>query len=376
MPDPSSILRILMTADCVGGVWSYCMELARSASFRGMAICLATMGGPVSKHQASEALRLPNLQLLESPFKLEWMEDPWDDVARAGEWLLQMEERFAPDLIHLNGFSHGRLPFRAPKLVVGHSCVLSWWQAVRGEAAPGSWHRYRKAVAAGLRGADLVVAPSQTMLESLHHYYGGFENSRVIHNGCDAERFKPGTKEPLILSAGRAWDEAKNIAALAAIAPEIRWPIFVAGESEHPNTPRRKFMADRVAFLGHLSQAALAEWYGRASIYVSPARYEPFGLSILEAALSGCALVLGDIPSLREIWGEAALFVSADEPEPLKRAIENLIEDTSWRTALAKRARRHALQFTGERMAAAYRAAYSSLRVKQNHPTKELAACG
>ncbi len=31
-----------------------------------------------------------------------------------------------------------------------------------------------------------------------------------------------------------------------------------------------------------------------------PARYEPFGLSVLEAALSGCALVLGDIPSLRE----------------------------------------------------------------------------
>ena len=51
---------------------------------------------------------------------------------------------------------------------------------------------------------------------------------------------------------------------------------------------------------------------GRAAIYALPARYEPFGLSILEAALSGCALVIGDIPSLREIWADAALFVPSD----------------------------------------------------------------
>jgi glycogen synthase len=66
-----------------------------------------------------------------------------------------------------------------------------------------------------------------------------------------------------------------------------------------------------------------ADWYARASIYALPARYEPFGLSALEAALSGCALILGDIPSLREVWLEAAPYVSPDDesaPKSFARA--------------------------------------------------------
>ena len=54
--------------------------------------------------------------------------------------------------------------------------------------------------------------------------------------------------------------------------------------------------------LGKLPAAEMKLWFAHAAIYCLPARYEPFGLSVLEAGLSGCALVLGDIPSLREIW--------------------------------------------------------------------------
>ena len=59
----------------------------------------------------------------------------------------------------------------------------------------------------------------------------------------------------------------------------------------------------------------------RAAIYALPAHYEPFGLSILEAAMSGCALVLGDIPSLREIWGDAAVFVHPDNRDAVARCL-------------------------------------------------------
>ncbi len=69
----------------------------------------------------------------------------------------------------------------------------------------------------------------------------------------------------------------------------------------------------------------MAGWLGRASIFALPARYEPFGLLPLEAALSGCALVLGDIPSLREVWGDAAWFVPPDDRDALTAAIGSLI---------------------------------------------------
>jgi glycosyltransferase involved in cell wall biosynthesis len=65
----------------------------------------------------------------------------------------------------------------------------------------------------------------------------------------------------------------------------------------------------------------------RASIYVHPARYEPFGLAILDAALAGCALVLGDIPSLRELWHDAAIFVPTEDAARLSRELTALIEN-------------------------------------------------
>ncbi len=128
--------KVLMTADTVGGVWTYAIELARGLADRGVEVALATMGEPLNVHQREKADRIPRLRVFESTFKLEWMEDPWRDLEKAGDWLLNLEERVRPDLIHLNGYVHGALPWSAPKVMVGHSCVLSWWQAVRGEAAP------------------------------------------------------------------------------------------------------------------------------------------------------------------------------------------------------------------------------------------------
>ncbi|HLM75082.1 MAG TPA: glycosyltransferase family 4 protein, partial [Polyangiaceae bacterium] len=123
----SSALSVLMTADAMGGVWTYAMELASELAARGVTVALATMGDRPTEAQVKRAKAIPGLTLFESEFKLEWMDDPWGDVARAGAWLLDLERRLRPDVVHLNGYCHGALPFRAPVVVVGHSCVLSWW---------------------------------------------------------------------------------------------------------------------------------------------------------------------------------------------------------------------------------------------------------
>jgi glycogen(starch) synthase len=351
--------KVLMTTDTVGGVWIYSLELARGMAEQGVEVALATMGAPLDPLQREMACRIPRLKVFEGKFKLEWMEDPWRDVERAGEWLLGLEERFGPDLVHLNGYAHGSLPWSAPKIVVGHSCVLSWWEAVKREAAPESCDQYYDAVRAGLAAADMVIAPSAAMMAALVRHYGPLPNTRVIHNGRDVRLFRPTAKEPMLFSIGRLWDEAKNLESLESVAPRLPWPVFVAGENHHPDGVEARPHHTRL--LGRLSQRALGAWLGRSSIYALPARYEPCGLSVLEAALSGCALVLGDIPSLRELWRNRAVFVPPDDPEALEDALVRLIEDPDRRHSLAAGARSRAIERTTERMVEGYLDAYAEV---------------
>jgi glycosyltransferase involved in cell wall biosynthesis len=342
-----------MSADPVGGVWTYALDLARALP--SVEFAVATMGQPLSPPQRTEVHGLPNVQLFESTHRLEWMQEPWADVAEAGRWLLDLQSRLRPDIVHLNGYAHARLPWRAPVLVVAHSCVLSWWQAVKGRAAPPEWDRYREEVRRGIGAADLVVAPTHAMLASLQANYGAVRNACVIPNGRAATQFRPGLKSNLILAAGRLWDEAKNTAMLEQVAPRLRWPVYLAGDSDGA------VESDNVRRLGRLAPAELALWYGRATIYALPALYEPFGLSVLEAALSGCVLVLGDLPSLRENWRDAAIFVPPGDAAAIEHALNDLIDDAHRRPSLRARARARASRLTPERMASAYLESYRSL---------------
>jgi len=355
-------MKILMTADTVGGVFTYAIELAGALGRRGAQVALAAKGGVLSRDQWKEARRVPGLEIFESADRLEWMEDPWDDVARSSRWLLDLADRLQPDIVHLNDYAHGALPFEAPTVVVAHSCVCSWFEAVRRSPPPPSFDRYRREVTRGLAGAGMVVAPTRWMLEALERHYGALPRSRVIPNGRSAARFRPGEKEDLVLCAGRLWDEAKNVAGLDAAAEDLPWPVLLAGEVEHPDRAREGATATRHARpLGRLSADALACFYERAAIYALPARYEPFGLSVLEAALAGCALVLGDIPSLRETWDGAAMFVDPDSPDQLRTILAGLTERPDLRAMFSGIARARGLDLSPTRMAEGYLAAYREL---------------
>jgi glycogen synthase len=355
-------MRILMTADTVGGVWTYALELTRALQPYNVEVLLAIMGPSLNTSQQDDARSLPNLSLFKSNYKLEWMPGCWPDVKRAGDWLLHLENRLQPDLIHLNGYAHASLPWKNPTLVAGHSCVFSWWQAVKGDTPPDEWQRYKIEVQNGLRAADLVVTPSATMLRALNKHYGPIRNARVIHNGRDPEYFKPRVKRDVILSAGRLWDEAKNIDRLAEIAAELPWPVAIAGEFQHPGEATRSdSLAQQCRWLGSLPESQLRRWFAAASIYALPALYEPFGYTPLEAALSGCALVLGDIQSLHEIWNDAAVFVDPNDSKALKHELLELIGNPKHREEMVKRAHERALEFTSARMAQNYFAVYDEL---------------
>jgi glycosyltransferase involved in cell wall biosynthesis len=187
------------------------------------------------------------------------------------------------------------------------------------------------------------------MLAELDRLYR-FEGERlVIPNGRSDPRLAPGPKASYVFGVGRVWDDAKNLLALERIASRLEWDVLVAGEG---------------GALGRVDDSTLHRLYARAAIFAEPARYEPFGLAALEAGLAGCALVLGGIDSLREVWGDAAVYVDPFDDDALAATLERLIGDELLRRRLADAARRRASRYPRAGMAAAYADLYERLAVR------------
>ena len=333
-----------MSTDAVGGVWTFADDLRAELANSGVEVVLATLG-PEPPLDGGLWLEC----------RLEWQDDPWDDVHLSGDWLREQAYSAGADVVHLNGYAHAARAWRAPVVVTAHSCVLSWHEAVRGTPAGPRWERYRDAVAAGLRAADAVVAPTAAMRGALRRHYGCDRCCRVIPNGVAPHLAAAAPREPFVRGAGRLCDEAKGLDTLDEAAAGLPWPIEVAGDA---GTRR----AGHVRLLGRLARDDLRARMARATIFAHPARYEPFGLAVLEAALAGCVLVLGDIDSLREQWDEAAVCVTPGDRDDLRATLEWLIADDTACDALARASQLRARRRTRRAMAAAYLELYSQLR--------------
>ena len=141
-----------MTADAVGGVWSYALALC--GALPQTRFVLATMGPRPTRAQRREVERLGNVVLAESDYRLEWMAGGGADFAASRDWLAGLAERHDVDIVHVNGYAHADLGVDRPVLVVAHSDVQSWWEAVHKRPAPPEWDAYTRRVAAGLTAAD------------------------------------------------------------------------------------------------------------------------------------------------------------------------------------------------------------------------------
>jgi glycogen(starch) synthase len=333
-----------MSTDAVGGVWTYSCELRDALREEGVEVVLATLG-PKPPPERDVAFRR---------CRLEWQEDPWEDVASSGRWLTAVAEEIEAQAVHLNGFAHGALDWRAPTVTVAHSCLLSWHRAVRGGTPPSAWEAYGAAVQAGLQAADALVAPTRAMLGEIQQIYGAARDGTVIHNGVAPGPAPRRRRDPFVLGAGRLWDEAKGLRTLARAGESLSWPVELAGDAAGAR-PRG------VRLLGALGREALRARMARASVFAHPASYEPFGLAVLEAASAGCALVLGDIASLRELWDGAAAFVSPGDPAALAAALQRLIEDERERARLAALAEMRARDYTIAASARSYASLYARL---------------
>jgi glycosyltransferase involved in cell wall biosynthesis len=355
---PSAPIKVLMTTDAVGGVWTYSTGLASELAAMGLEVHLVTMGPPPQAEKRA-MLRDSRIRLIESPLALEWQDPGGDDLQNARRFLQDLEELIQPDIVHLNSFREAAFDWMAPVVVVAHSCVNSWGLACDDTEwlSEPKWRHYTRAVAAGLDKAQAWVAPSQTFRDVICDQYRPSSPGLVIRNGIAPTIPSAGSKRRLILAAGRMWDAAKNITALAGASKGLDWPVFVAG----PGSDSAGKDSGGLTLIGNLSHICLRARMQRAAIFASPARYEPFGLSVLEAASAGCALVLSDIPTFRELWSGAALFVDPNCERALHETLAGLCADDRERARLQVASRQRSERYSLVRSADAYHALYQRL---------------
>ncbi|RNL87236.1 glycosyltransferase [Sinomicrobium pectinilyticum] len=345
--------KILMTTDTLGGVWNYSLELCRELQRYDIQVHLASMGAYPTKTQEKEASDIRNVVFYKSDYKLEWMENPWEDIRKVTKWITAIFQTARPDIVHLNNYAQIVHYWDCPIITVYHSCVHTWWQAVKGTTAPHAWDSYKELVKTSLNASDVVISPTRSLLEKATEIHDITSKTKVIYNGRDISFPETPKKEPFILCTGRIWDEAKNLKVLSGLADKITWPIYVAGDNVNPGTGTETRL-DNVNILGKLSSAELADWMQRASIYLNPAKYEPFGLAVLEAAAAGCALALSDISTLRELWGNSAAYFSADDPEEMEKTVKTLIHNTTYRKQLAEASGQRAKTYNTRKMGHEY----------------------
>ena len=332
--------RLLLTTDAVGGVWRYSLDLARGVADVGVEPVVAVLGPAPSAEQREEAA---GLRLIETGLPLDWTADNAAELGAVASALQRLAAAERADSVHLHAPAlAGAKRWAVPVVAVAHSCVATWWAQVRGGPLPADFAWRTDATRTGLRSADAVIAPTRAHADAVRRAYGDVPIT-VVHNGAplllplppgegrgegcpDGKTLtqpSPGGRgrhtERSVLTAGRLWDAGKNAAALDGVASALGVPVRAAGPVDGPNGARIEL--PNLHLLGTLGHAAMRRAYAEATVFASLAHYEPFGLSVLEAAQAGLRLVLSDIPSFRELWDGVARFVAVgDDPAPALRA--------------------------------------------------------
>jgi glycosyltransferase involved in cell wall biosynthesis len=350
--------RILLTIDSVGGVWRYGLDLARGLADLGIESVFVGFDPPPDREQREEAEALGDLHWCGLP--LDWQVRRVDELERVPETVATIAAATKAEIIQVNAPSQAAgLASDVPVVAVSHSCVTSWFLAVRGTGLPADWAWQGSLNQAGLSRADAIVAPSRSHADLLARCYRDTGIIQVVPNACRSWPLPARQRQPFAYAAARWWDEGKNASCLDAAAALAEWPIVAVGANTGPQGQR--FYFRNVEHRGEVTHAEVRQLAGQASIFVSPSIYEPFGLAALEAARAGAALVMADIPTYRELWDGAALFADPADPEDFAAALDALARDPDRCHAYAARAGIRCAQWTVQRQAAAMADLYARL---------------
>ena len=188
----------------------------------------------------------------------------------------------------------------------------------------------------------------------------GVEPSRitVVHHGIRALAPSPATRRERIVLHTGAIQRRKNLIRLiaaferfASLDEGLR--LVLAGSAGFgaeeileriETSPRRA----AIEVTGYVTDAALADWYARASIFAFPSLDEGFGIPLLEAMAAEVPIVTSNRSALPEVAGEAALVIDPEDTDAMAQALRGLATDTEQRELLIARGRKRAAAFTWE----------------------------
>jgi alpha-maltose-1-phosphate synthase len=205
-----------------------------------------------------------------------------------------------------------------------------------------------------------VFTMGRPAAESVTSFYGvPEERVSVVGGGVAFDQLPERSsrpREPLVLYVGRDWRRkggdrlVEAFRRLRAARPDAR--LAIVGTEEPFGEPG-------VEVLGRVTDRdALADLYACASVYCLPSRFEPYGLSVLEAMGHELPCVVTSVGALPEIVldGETGLVVSPDDANGLAAALHRLLDDPGYARRLGSNGRarvehRHSWDAVVERMA-------------------------
>ena len=355
--------RILLTGDAVGGVWRYSLAIAAGISAQDGQCTLAIMGPPPSALQRAEAAEISGCTLIDTGLKLDWTASAPAEMQHAATALGRLAQEIGAHSVHLHTPALAAFHWPVAAIAVAHSCVGTWWQAVHGDAPPPHEFRWRMGLMQeGLQRAAAIIAPSRAASDALARIYGAGRRIDIVHNGLAPPPAYAGGRARRVLAAGRLWDDGKNFAMLDRAALMLDAPVDAAGPVRGPDGAA--FSAHGLNLLGNLPQDELRAAMARAAVFAAPSIYEPFGLAVLEAAQTGAALVLSDIPSFRELWEDAATFIDAHDPDLWAAELGALLEAPARAAEQGARAYARSRRYTARAMVDATLAIHNAVALQ------------
>lgn len=348
-------------------LWPCHVDLAQALAELGIGSTIAMTGPAPSDAQRAAAAAVPGLTIVDSGLDLDPREADSASFAEAGRHLARLAKALDADLVQLgNAALAAEAPFGCPVVILHSGCAVTRWEAVHDSPLPAEYKWRADLIRAGLKAASAVVAPTDAHAELVQRRYGLAETPRTVNIGRTPLELRSSAPHDCVLTAGRLWDESSNLRVLDAAASRIGVPIRAAGPVTGPNGVEVVF--DHLHCLGSLEESEIGRWLSARPVFVSTALYEPVGLSVLAAASAGCALILSDIPSFRELWAEVAVFVDPRDERGYSETIANLVGDDFERAVLGRAARERAALYSPQAMAAQMAAIYRSLLPAVNRP--------
>lgn len=272
----------------------------------------------------------------------------------------RIADRVGMDVVVYQNFAPPPLAARHARVPLVHDVIF--------HESPEYYTRIERLYFAPLRSlssrADRVCTVSWTERERMVRLgFAAVSRIDVVPYGVD-DAFKASPpvprgvpSRPYVLFVGRL-TVRKNVSALIRAMRHVRardLELVVVGASDRtcedlPALARTVGVADRVRFLGPLHEE-LPTLYASASVFCFPTHDESFGLPPLEAMASGAPCVVSDLPVLREMYGDAAVFVDQGSEWSIAEAIDAVLGDRGLADALRVRGRRRAAEYTWDRAA-------------------------